>query len=366
MDGDSIHFLDGGGEMAAAIASTDWSATPLGLLSEWPGSLKVAVSMMLNSAFPMALCWGDELITLYNDAFVPVLGAKHPCQGRPFLTIWDEARDSIAPIAEAALAGRSTFIEDYPLVVNRNGTAEQANFTFCYSPLRDENGHVRGMLDTVIETTAKVRGEHLTRLRNRELVHRSQNTLAVLSAVIGQSFRSAGSLDEAQEKIQRRLTTLSRAQDVLTDAVAPEADLEQVIRHALAPFESDTGQIAISGPPTRIDGARATILSLALHELCTNASKYGALSAGGGLVDLRWTIDAPDGAAPVLTLDWVESGGPPALRPERTGFGTFLVMRAMPQEFGGEVTVDYLPEGLHMRLTAPLPGILPAPTAHPA
>ena len=142
--------------MAEAIRSHDWSATPLGPPEEWPDVLKTTVALMLGSEFPKAIVWGPELITIHNDAFLPILGNKPPALGRLFNDVWREAWDEIRPIVDAAFAGNPTFIEDFPLVVDRGGSLEQAYFTFCYSPIRDRTGRVVGMLDTVIETTATV------------------------------------------------------------------------------------------------------------------------------------------------------------------------------------------------------------------
>ena len=98
-------FLDGGGAMAEAIEAHDWSRTPLGPIETWPPVLRIAISTMVNSAFPKCLCWGDTLISIYNDAFIQILGRKHPCLGQPFEEIWREAWDTIGPMTARALAG---------------------------------------------------------------------------------------------------------------------------------------------------------------------------------------------------------------------------------------------------------------------
>lgn len=152
-------FLASGGQMGARVASHDWSATPLGPLSNWPASLRIAVGMVLSSRFPSCLVWGPDLISIYNDAFVPILGAKPDALGRPFSDVWREAWFQIGPIAERAFAGEATFIEDYPVELARYGRLELAHFTFCYSPVHDEHGKVVGMIDTVIETTARIEAE---------------------------------------------------------------------------------------------------------------------------------------------------------------------------------------------------------------
>ncbi len=149
-------WLEGGGAMAERVRLHDWASTPLGPLDDWPEVLKTTVALALGSRFPQAIVWGEALTTLYNDAFVPILGKKPPALGRPFSEVWQEAWNEIRPISDAAFAGRATYIEDFPLVVERGGLPEQAYFTFCYSPIRDHNGTVVGMLDTVTETTATV------------------------------------------------------------------------------------------------------------------------------------------------------------------------------------------------------------------
>ncbi len=147
------------GAMADRIRAFDWRATPLGPIETWTSALRVAVDMVLSLQFPACLALGPRLTMLYNDAFAPILGAKPEALSRPFEDVWREAWDTIGPIASKALAGHSTFIEDLPLDIVRHGFNERAWFTFCYSPLLDENGAVIGLLDTVFETSRKVRGE---------------------------------------------------------------------------------------------------------------------------------------------------------------------------------------------------------------
>ncbi|MBK5437437.1 response regulator [Pseudomonas sp. TH32] len=150
------NWLQGGGELGERVRHHDWASTPLGPLDQWPDVLKTTVALCLASSFPQAIVWGPSLITLYNDGFIPILGDKPDALGRPFSEIWQEAWPEISPIANAAFAGEATFIENFPLRVERGGAPEQAYFTFCYSPIRDVQGNVVGMLDTVTETTATV------------------------------------------------------------------------------------------------------------------------------------------------------------------------------------------------------------------
>ncbi len=144
------------GVMAERIRSHDWASTTLGPLEHWPDVLKTTVALSLASHFPQSIVWGEDLITLYNDAFLPILGDKPHALGRPFSEIWEEAWSEISEIAEAAFAGKATYIENFALVVKRSHLPELAYFTFCYSPIRDQHGNVVGILDTVTETTATV------------------------------------------------------------------------------------------------------------------------------------------------------------------------------------------------------------------
>jgi len=114
---------------------------------------------MLSSAFPSYLAWGPELISFYNDAYVPILGTKPDALGRPFEEVWSEVWEEIAPITARAMAGEASYFEDFPFTLVRSGSPEQTWFTFSYSPIRDESGGVGGVLCIVHETTARIVGE---------------------------------------------------------------------------------------------------------------------------------------------------------------------------------------------------------------
>ncbi|KTC32764.1 diguanylate cyclase [Pseudomonas sp. ABAC21] len=151
-----MNWLQGSSEMAERLRQYDWASTPLGPLDQWPDVLKTTVALCFASSFPQAIIWGPQLITLYNDAFAPILGKKPEALGRPFNEVWHEVWDDISPIAAEAFEGHATYIENFPLVIEREDMPEQAYFTFCYSPIRDPQGRVVGMLDTVTETTSTV------------------------------------------------------------------------------------------------------------------------------------------------------------------------------------------------------------------
>jgi PAS domain S-box-containing protein len=154
--------LTGGGEMGRLMRAHDWSATPLGPVADWPQSLQTAVSICLNSRFPIVLWWGPDLRLLYNDAWRPVLGqTKHPqALGSPGREVWPEIWHIIGPMLEGVLAhGKATWSDDQLLPLDRNGYLEEAYFTYSYSPILGDGGKVGGVFAAVNETTQRVIGE---------------------------------------------------------------------------------------------------------------------------------------------------------------------------------------------------------------
>lgn len=152
--------------MGECVRTYDWASTPLGPAEAWPQSLRTALSIMLNSAFPTFLAWGRDLTSFYNDAYIPIMGNKPNGLGRPFPEVWSEVWDTIGPITDRAMNGTASYYEDMPLTLMRRGYAEPTWFSFSYSPIRDETGGVGGVLCTVQETTERVRAE--TALRKSE------------------------------------------------------------------------------------------------------------------------------------------------------------------------------------------------------
>jgi two-component sensor histidine kinase len=345
----STDFLVGGGEMARAIRAHDWSSSELGPPHAWPAALKTAVSMTLNSRFPKCIVWGPGLVSIYNDAFRPILGNKPFALGRSFRDIWSEVWEEIGPIAERAYAGEPTFIEDFPLVIDRQSYPEQTWFTFCYSPIRDENGVVRGMMDTVVETTANVEARRQSRLLNRELEHRIKNTLTVVSAIVNQTLQSTGPDGEAREALTRRIGALAQAQSLLTRSSFAEAALRDVVEEGLAPFRTGRGRFHIEGSPVMLSSKQALTLALAMNELATNALKYGALSNDSGTVQVKWRGGRP-GADDEFLLEWIETGGPPVRASDRKGFGSKIIERVLAQDFSGEARLVLDPSGLRCEL----------------
>ena len=181
-----------GGEMGKLMQQTDWSQTPLGAVAEWPQSLRTAVSICLTSRFPMLIWWGPELTMLYNDAYQPILGAKHPrSMGQAGLECWAEIEDIIGPmLRRVQTTGDATWSVDQLLPLQRKGFAEECYFTFSYSPILDETGGVGGIFTAVTETTQRVIGE-----RRMDLLRRLAAQAAEVSDVGDVCARAARILE---------------------------------------------------------------------------------------------------------------------------------------------------------------------------
>lgn len=151
----------GGGEMGALMRSTDWSKTRLGPVEDWPRSLRTMLGVVLGSRFPMMIWWGPDLFNFYNDAYRPILRDKHPDSlAAPAAELWAEIWDFAGPLARGILeGGPATWMEDVQLFIKSGEIAEETYFTFSYSPIPGDDGKVGGLLNTVQETTAKVRSE---------------------------------------------------------------------------------------------------------------------------------------------------------------------------------------------------------------
>jgi two-component sensor histidine kinase len=347
-------FLAGGGEMGALTRGFDWSKTSLGPPQTWPQSLRVTVRLVLTSRHPMFIWWGPELIQFYNDAYRETMGPeRHPSAlGARGRECWDEIWDVIGPQIEYVMAGEgATWHEDQLVPVTRHGRREDVWWTYSFGPI-DLEGKVGGVLVVCKDVTS----EHMTRealnLINEELKHRVKNTLTVLGAVATQTFRDASSKADL-EKYLGRLAAFGRAHDVLTAAHWAEAPLQDVINTALAPYREGEDRFAVSGPPLIVKSRQALALSLAIHELATNALKYGALTARSGRVSIGWSVEDREGT-PNFVFTWQERGGPPASNPSSVGFGSRLISRVLQDDFNGTVAVTYAAAGLVCRLTTPV------------
>lgn len=200
----------------------------------------------------------------------------------------------------------------------------------------------------------RARSDTRRHLLINELNHRVKNTLATVQSIAAHSFK-LGEPEAARASFEARLFALSRTHDVLTRENWEGADLRDIVEEALAPYRRDkVERFRIEGEPLQLPPRVTLPLAMALHELSTNAAKYGAFSAETGHVRVCWNV-AETSEGPQLTLQWQETGGPPAQPPTHKGFGSRLIERGLTRELGGEVLLDYRASGLLCVFRFPLP-----------
>jgi len=245
---------------------------------------------------------------------------------------------------EAAKRGEVTHFEA-PANTYRG---KSRHWSVSVSPISGPDGKVVRILSVSRDHTELHKAQEQQSLLNGELAHRIKNTMSVVQAIAHQTLGKAQD-QEAVTAFGQRLGALASANDVLTRDNWSSASLGDVARGALATFGGE--HFTLTGPDVTI-GSRATLaLTLMLHELATNAAKYGALSGPDGKVTVNWDVRR-DGDKETLHLDWVERGGPPAVAPTRKGFGSRIIRMGLSGS--GGVDLRYEPEGLTMQATAPL------------
>lgn len=201
-----------------------------------------------------------------------------------------------------------------------------------------------GLAFAVRMATAIARGEMLHDLLIEELNHRVKNTLAILQSIATQTFRSASRAE--REKFEGRLGALAQAHNLLSQEKWQSSELRDVIGRVVQPYLLNTPErLRMSGPDVPLSPRLSVVLSMILHEIATNAAKYGALSNDTGKIELDWEVITED-VKPQLRLIWTESGGPHVTAPEQRGFGSRLIERSARDQLGGEATVEFLPHGV--------------------
>jgi len=458
-------------DLASLIAELDWSTCPLGPMNEWPDCLRTAIDLILPAHAQIVIFAGEDYVALYNDAYAPTIGNKHPrALGRPAREGWAELWSDLEPLLrQVRTTGETVSAQDRPFHIDRHGYVETAYFDISYSPVRNAAGKIQAVLCIVAETTEQVKaleaerrlsaivssstdailgmdlkqritawnrgaealygyaehevlGQHVTlilpadrpneedlimaqildgiridthetqrrhkdgslievsltvspihdragrivgaskiardisgrkkaerlqQLLMGELKHRVKNVLATVQAIANQSFGAAD--PDKSKTFSDRLRALAMAHDLLTQKDWESASLTSITNGVVTAFGAE--RFRIQGPEIHLPPRAVVTLSMAMHELATNAAKYGALSQPEGSVSIEWTY-CPDKGA--FELVWQETGGPAVEEPADSGFGSMLIRDALAAELNGEVDLDFRPEGVVCRIRAPL------------
>lgn len=298
-------------------------------------------------------------ITYLNAAAARIYGVHQPDMiGRHISELytqqWLRPSDEAAAFAELRARGRW---EGLSLHVKPSG--DRIYVESVMSTLRDDRGRHAGILAVVRDVSDRIRWEQRQSLMMAELDHRVKNNLAAVLSIADQTIRSSTSLADFGEAFTGRIRALARMHGVLAQSRWKGANLADLARQSLEAYMVGNGRrVFIDGPDVLLPARAASPVCMALHELATNAAKYGALSVPSGRVDIRWSLADPDPDAPDaprrVELQWTESGGPPVAEPRRRGFGTELIEGGIAYELHGDVEIAFHPSGLACRMTIPL------------
>jgi two-component sensor histidine kinase len=223
--------------------------------------------------------------------------------------------------------------------------------------LKKQNAHLLELLERAgVDTAQRDVAARAQAILTDELHHRMRNMIAMVTAIVRQSMRSATNLAQAETAIGTRLIAMAKAHDQLLKSNWQSAALTTVIEDAIDQHNGLSGRIIIQGEEIEVASSSIIPLSLLINELCTNATKYGALSKDGGLVRLSWIEDA---AQQSLIVRWVESGGPPVTKAATASFGMRLIESGIPRQLGGTGHLNFLPSGVEFELIIPLDRLRP-------
>ncbi|WP_193227651.1 PAS domain S-box protein [Aureimonas psammosilenae] len=256
-----------------------------------------------------------------------------------------------------ALRNGETLIDE-PMSYRDAQTGDVRRWEVSTTPVRDSEGHILAAVSIILDVEDRRRAEEQRAILNRELSHRLKNTLAIVSSIATQTLRTASDVGTAKRTLSERINALSKAHDILLTGHRDAASIAEIVRSAVA-LHNDGGRIAVEGPDVQLGSKYSLALSLIVHELSTNAVKYGALSQPEGRVLATWSIaPSPESGDALLLFDWIEADGPPVAEPTRRSFGTRLIEMGLAGAAEGSSHISYAPEGVRCRITAALSEIV--------
>ena len=290
-------------------------------------------------------------MVLANGAFLAFLGKTWTeIAGRTDIEFFDNRAEAEAVMANdrrIMAAGQAEACEE---LVGRDSDRPRV-WLSTKTPLRNADREVVGLVAVSVEITERKQVEDRLRQMVNELNHRVKNTLATVQSIASHTLRGADLV--FRRTLEARLLALASAHDVLTRERWDGANLADVIAAALMPYGSaGDGRFRVCGPKLRLQPRAAVALAMALHELATNALKYGALSVASGQVEIRWKVTHATPAR--LHIVWSEQHGPAVDRPGPPGFGTSLIERSLAQDLGGTARITFPVEGIICVVDAPL------------
>lgn len=317
------------------------------------------LQQILN-AIPAAIYMTDAngRVTFFNEAAVQFSGHKPRLGSDEWCVSWRLFESDGTPLPHdqcpmAVAIREQREIRGVEAIAERpDGT--RVPFIPFPTPLRDGDGAMVGAVNMLVDITDRKRAENAQQVLIHELNHRVKNTLASVQSIALQTYRASPQPGEFFQKFQGRLLALSKAHDLLTRRNWTGLGVGELLDTELGPYViTGEDRIRRNGPEVALPPRIALVLSMVLHELATNAAKYGALSCESGRVDLQWAVD---GAQPdtSLHLSWEEAGGPAVNVPTAHGFGTRFIRRSLTADLEGLVDLAFEPGGVSCRMSFPL------------
>ena len=305
-------------------------------------------------ALPAAIYTTDAAgrVTFYNEAAVELSGRRPDVGNDQWCVSWrlyepdgTPLPHDQCPMAVALKEGRP--VRGAEAVLERPDGTRVAFMPFP-TPLRDGAGEIVGAVNMLVDVSDRKLSEDRLRLLASEVDHRANNLLALVQAAV--RLTQAESVDDLKQSIEGRIKALAQAHGLLARSRWVGADLRQLVEEELAPYRGENGRVVVEGASWMLEPTMAQSMAVAIHELATNAAKYGALSTEAGGLRVQWHLGG-DGR---LQFRWTETGGPPATPPTRRGFGTGVVERMIRHQLGGEVAFDWRPEGVVCAINIPV------------
>jgi PAS domain S-box-containing protein len=311
---------------------------------------ELAATIVASSNDAILSCAADSSILSWNHGAEALYG--YPADeaiGQPIsFVVPDDRKEESKARFRSVCEGNFVYLETER--VHKSGTLVPV--AISGAPIY-QGDKVVGVAAVHRDIRAQVRHEAQMQFVMRELAHRTKNLLAIIQSIERQTARSVSTTDEFHERFSSRLQALAASHDLLVDSNWAGAKIGDLVQRQLAPFSDQVGgRIHFGGAALKLSPSVAQTLGLALHELATNATKYGALSEPKGRVDITWGIVAENGASPRFRIDWRESGGPPVKPPFRRGFGLLAIERLAAQAVDGDAELDFDEAGLRWTLTS--------------
>jgi PAS domain S-box-containing protein len=311
-------------------------------------------------ALPAAVYTTDAngRITFFNQAAVELSGRVPQLDSDEWCVSWKlyDANGRPIPHDQCPMAKalrEDRLVRGEELIVERPDGTKASIIPFP-TPLHDASGALIGAVNMLVDISERKQSEARQKVLIDELNHRVKNTLATVQSLAAQTLRGSGIAAELRDDFNARLFALSKTHDHISRAGWQSTDFKWIVEGIFAPYHIHGGeQVKLSGPSISLPPNMALLLAMVLHELATNAAKYGALSREAGVLEINWVVVNAD-ASRQITIEWHESGGPAVKKPQRHGFGSRLAERAITYELKGVSEITFDPAGVRCRFEIPL------------